>query len=339
MAATAAPTTPRGDPRPSDSTDAALKPMVVEQLRHAHALQVGALEMFDGMLDAVRREQTMPEVADLLANMLNAFEQHRDETARHEREVRARLTALGARPARMKELGMRMAARPRVFSGRIGGQNHGANARDAYVFEHLEIATYHLLEKVAERAGDSETGALARTHRGDNCEMGHKIRRNWENVLSLLLASEGVPPARDRQGSSEDAAPTGTEGELLMLPTREDILQALTPVMDPELRRSIVDLGMVRRIDVAADGRAMVVVSLTTPGCPIKSHFEQAVTSALMALDGITAVQVDFDVLSDGEKQGLQEKLGREVLPRDRSPRWAPFSALPRARAAWASPR
>jgi len=85
--------------------------------------------------------------------------------------------------------------------------------------------------------------------------------------------------------------------------------------MDPELRRSIVDLGMVRRTDVAADGRAMIVVSLTTPGCPIKSHFEQSVTSALMALDGITSVQVDFDVLSDGEKQGLQQKLGREVLP------------------------
>ena len=48
------------------------------------------------------------------------------------------------------------------------------------------------------------------------------------------------------------------------------------PVMDPELRRSIVELGMVRRIDIAADGQAMVTVSLTTPGCPIKSHFEQA---------------------------------------------------------------
>ena len=100
-----------------------------------------------------------------------------------------------------------------------------------------------------------------------------------------------------------------------MLPTRELALEALLPVMDPELRRSIVELGMVRRIDIAADGQAMVVVSLTTPGCPIKSHFEQAVSSALMALDGITAVQVDFDVLSPDEKQGLQQRLGRDVLP------------------------
>lgn len=194
------------------ATDAALAPMVVEQLRHAHALQVGALQMFDGMLDAVRRERPMPEVADLLERMLGAFEQHREETARHEREVRARLSALGARPSWRMELGMRTAARARVMLGRIGGQNHGANARDAYVFEHLEIATYHLLEKVAERAGDTETAQLARDHRGDNCDMGQKIRRNWENVLSLLLASQGVPPARDRQ-PLEEAPPEGAGGQ------------------------------------------------------------------------------------------------------------------------------
>ncbi len=191
----------------------ALRPMVVEQLQHAHALQVGALAMFDGMLEAVRREQTLPEVSDLLDRMLEAFEAHRLETERHEREVRARLAALGGRPARGKELGMRLAARVRVLTGRIGGQNHGANARDAYVFEHLEIATYHLLEKVAERAGDEETAQMARDHRGDNCEMGHRIRRNWENVLSLLLASHGLPVARDRQMSAAATAAPSAEGD------------------------------------------------------------------------------------------------------------------------------
>nr|WP_302182747.1 Mrp/NBP35 family ATP-binding protein [Paraconexibacter antarcticus] len=99
------------------------------------------------------------------------------------------------------------------------------------------------------------------------------------------------------------------------LPTRELALEALLPVMDPELRRSIVELGMVRRIDVAADGQVFVTVSLTTPGCPIKSHFEQEVTAALMQLDGVIAVDVTFDVLSDGEKGQLQERLGRSALP------------------------
>ena len=95
------------------------------------------------------------------------------------------------------------------------------------------------------------------------------------------------------------------------MPTRDEILQALTAVIDPELRRSIVELEMVRSIDAKADGTVDVTVSLTTPGCPIRSHFENAVRSAVGGLAGVTRVNVGFDVLSDQEKQGLQQKLGR----------------------------
>ena len=99
------------------------------------------------------------------------------------------------------------------------------------------------------------------------------------------------------------------------MPTRDEILQALTAVIDPELRRSIVELEMVRSIDARADGTVDVTVSLTTPGCPIRSHFENAVRSAVGALQGVTRVNVAFDVLSDQEKSGLQQKLGRGALP------------------------
>jgi len=99
------------------------------------------------------------------------------------------------------------------------------------------------------------------------------------------------------------------------MPTRDEILQALTAVIDPELRRSIVELEMVRSINAQADGTVDVTVSLTTPGCPIRSHFENAVRSAVGALQGVTRVNVAFDVLSDQEKSGLQQKLGRGALP------------------------
>jgi ATP-binding protein involved in chromosome partitioning len=99
------------------------------------------------------------------------------------------------------------------------------------------------------------------------------------------------------------------------MPNRDEILQALTAVIDPELRRSIVELEMVRSIDAQPDGTVDVTVSLTTPGCPIRSHFENAVRSAVGALDGVTRVNVGFDVLSDQEKAGLQQKLGRGALP------------------------
>src|SRR5919197_473338 len=99
------------------------------------------------------------------------------------------------------------------------------------------------------------------------------------------------------------------------MPSRDEILQALTAVIDPELRRSIVELEMVRSIEARADGTVDVIVSLTTPGCPIRSHFENAVRSAVGALDGVMRVNVGFDVLSDQEKAGLQQRLGRGALP------------------------
>src|SRR6202020_1036233 len=54
-----------------------------------------------------------------------------------------------------------------------------------------------------------------------------------------------------------------------------------------------------------------VTVSLTTAGCPIRNHFETAVHKAISDLDGVIGVNLTFDVLSDAEKQGLQQKLGR----------------------------
>jgi ATP-binding protein involved in chromosome partitioning len=95
------------------------------------------------------------------------------------------------------------------------------------------------------------------------------------------------------------------------MPTRDEVLEALKVVIDPELRRSIVELGMVRSIDVKDQGVVDVTVSLTTPGCPIRSHFQNGVTQAVRGLEAVTRVNVAFDVLSAQEKAGLQQKLGR----------------------------
>jgi ATP-binding protein involved in chromosome partitioning len=95
------------------------------------------------------------------------------------------------------------------------------------------------------------------------------------------------------------------------MPTRDEILKALESVIDPELHRSIVELGMVRAIESRAGGEVDVTVSLTTAGCPIRNHFQTGVANAVRALGGVTAVNVSFDVLSEQEKAGLQRKLGR----------------------------
>jgi ATP-binding protein involved in chromosome partitioning len=95
----------------------------------------------------------------------------------------------------------------------------------------------------------------------------------------------------------------------------EEIRKALEVVIDPELHRSIVELDMVRSIDVSPNGVVDVTVSLTTPGCPIKGHFQTAVAQAVSALEGVSHVNVYFDVLSDTQKAALQQKLGRAGLP------------------------
>jgi ATP-binding protein involved in chromosome partitioning len=99
------------------------------------------------------------------------------------------------------------------------------------------------------------------------------------------------------------------------VPTRAEIVKALEAVIDPELRRSIVELQMVRSVEIGASGVVDVTVSLTTAGCPIRGHFQSAVAQAVSAVGGVAHVNVFFDVLSDGEKAALRERLGRASLP------------------------
>src|ERR1700757_3308997 len=99
------------------------------------------------------------------------------------------------------------------------------------------------------------------------------------------------------------------------MPPTEQVTEALRAVIDPELRRDIVELEMVRSIDVHENGVVDVMVSLTTPGCPIRNHFQTGVVQAVREIDGVTAVNVSFDVLSDNEKAALGRKLGRGALP------------------------
>jgi ATP-binding protein involved in chromosome partitioning len=95
------------------------------------------------------------------------------------------------------------------------------------------------------------------------------------------------------------------------MPTRDEILEALKVVIDPELHRNIVELGMVRSVDISDAGVVDVTVSLTTPGCPIKSHFQNGVNQAIRGVQGVAGVNIGFDVLTPQEKEGLKRTLGR----------------------------
>jgi len=91
--------------------------------------------------------------------------------------------------------------------------------------------------------------------------------------------------------------------------TEEQVVEALRPVEDPELHRSIVDLGMLRGVDVRSDGIVGVLVALTVPGCPLKNEIERRVAEAATALDGVEAIDLEFTVMTDEEREDLRRKL------------------------------
>ena len=96
---------------------------------------------------------------------------------------------------------------------------------------------------------------------------------------------------------------------------RGDILTALERVIDPELRRSVVELDMVR--DVAIDGGDVsVTIALTVPGCPLRASFEEQVEQALRPVEGVQTVNLSFDVMSPEEKAALTSKLRGGVTER-----------------------
>ena len=93
------------------------------------------------------------------------------------------------------------------------------------------------------------------------------------------------------------------------MPTREQIEAALAGVQDPEIRRPITELGMVK--DIRIDGGTVAVdVYLTVAGCPMRDEISNRVGAAVRALDGVTSVTVGLDVMSDEQRKAMRAKLG-----------------------------
>jgi ATP-binding protein involved in chromosome partitioning len=84
---------------------------------------------------------------------------------------------------------------------------------------------------------------------------------------------------------------------------------ALAKVIDPELRRPITELGMVKSIDVAPDGGVHVGIYLTTAACPKKTEITERVTEAVADVPGTGAVKVSLDVMNDEQRTGLRKQL------------------------------
>jgi len=94
-----------------------------------------------------------------------------------------------------------------------------------------------------------------------------------------------------------------------MRPDRDAILKALEQVIDPELRKPVTELDMVRDVLVEDDGAVSVTIALTVAGCPLRHSFEEQVGRTVGAVAGVTSVRLGFDVMSPDEKAALVSRL------------------------------
>jgi ferritin-like metal-binding protein YciE len=104
-----------------------------------------------------------------------------------------RLRAHDASPSVVKEAGGVVGALMKSVLDMARPEKAGRNARDGYATEHMEIASYELLARIADRAEDEETAAAAREILAEEQKMALTFERNWDRFAELSLREQGVP--------------------------------------------------------------------------------------------------------------------------------------------------
>ena len=89
------------------------------------------------------------------------------------------------------------------------------------------------------------------------------------------------------------------------MPTEAEVMEALKKVIDPELGRSIVDLNMVRDLQIKPDGVVAFTLALTVPSCPLKDRMKGDAHAVLTALPGIRGVELTFGAMTDEERKAV----------------------------------
>ncbi|HWH04885.1 MAG TPA: DUF892 family protein [Gaiellaceae bacterium] len=158
-----------------------IKDQLVKHIDEAIAMEENVKRMLDGMISTTDD----PQIIDLL-------EHHKLETEQQSQRLRRRLEAHGASPSMVREAGGILGALAKMPLDMVRGEKAGRNARDGYATEHMEIASYQLLERIATRAGDEETADVARQNRAEEEAMARKLDEHWDTFAEQSLRSEGV---------------------------------------------------------------------------------------------------------------------------------------------------
>jgi ferritin-like metal-binding protein YciE len=163
-------------------TMSTLNEQLVKHIDEAHAMEQNVLRMLDSMISTTDD----PEI-------LQELEHHKIETEGHAQRMKARLEAHGATPSTVKQIGGIVGALAKLPLDVVRGEKAGRNARDGYATEHMEIASYELLRRIAQRANDTETVTACDEIIEQERAMAETIAANWEKFTELSLREAGVP--------------------------------------------------------------------------------------------------------------------------------------------------
>jgi ferritin-like metal-binding protein YciE len=148
--------------------DDMLQQKLVDYVQDAHAMEQNVSTMLTSMISTTDD----PQITEMLKH-------HKEETEEHERRLRERLDAMGGGTSTTKVVGGIGAALFKGVGDMARTDKPGKNARDGFMTEHMEIAAYQLLERLARRAADEQA-------------MARKIDSTWNRFLDLTLATPGV---------------------------------------------------------------------------------------------------------------------------------------------------
>jgi ferritin-like metal-binding protein YciE len=158
-----------------------LEEQLIKHIDEAHAMEQNVLRMLDGMIATTDD----PEILD-------ALEHHKMQTQGHADRMAQRLEAYDSAPSAVKALGGVLGALAKMPLDFVRNEKAGRNARDGYSTEHLEIACYELLRRIAQKAGDEETATAAAEIIEEERAMVKVIEQHWDRFAELSLQEEGV---------------------------------------------------------------------------------------------------------------------------------------------------
>jgi ferritin-like metal-binding protein YciE len=157
---------------------------LIKHIDEAHAMEQNVLRMLDGMISTTEDPEIQQEL-----------EHHKIETEGHAQRMRSRLEAHGAQPSTVKQAAGILGALAKMPIDLVRGEKAGRNARDGYATEHMEIASYELLKRIAQRANDEETVAECDAIIEQERAMAETIAANWDKFSELSLRESGVSVA------------------------------------------------------------------------------------------------------------------------------------------------